>query len=173
MALTFFYQCRNFTTARSTKFHLEVHSSSGADVTIWLPSDFRGVIHRSSHCKRATFSSGFTNRIMSNVELTQSRRPSVITAFQTSTQSGESPYSDIYVSNPVYSEDDKWFGAGDMEEDEVLVHTSGQVTFRMWDVQRGEPEARYKETCKRMFGFGWCMKRSPEVTIDWDFLLDD
>ena len=111
---------------------------------------------------------------MRNVQLTQSRRPSVISAFQTSPDSGDQPYSDIYISDPIFQEDDKWYGGvSEMEEDEVIVHTAGQVTFRMWDIHRGEPEARYKETCKRMFGFGWCMKRSPEVTIDWDFLLED
>ncbi|KAI0761450.1 hypothetical protein BC629DRAFT_1294740 [Irpex lacteus] len=127
--------CRNFTTARSTKFSLEVHSSSNADITVWLPSDFRGHIHRSSHCKRVSFSAGFTNRIMQNLH--------------------------------------HGLGLGAMEEDEVVIHTAGQVTFRMWDIHRGEPEMRAKEACKRMFGFGWCTKRSPEVAIDWDFLLED
>ncbi|PSR81925.1 hypothetical protein PHLCEN_2v6220 [Hermanssonia centrifuga] len=164
-------QCRNYTTARSTKFHLEVHSSSSADITVWLPSDFKGHIHRSSHCRRVGFSAGFTNRIMRNVHLTQSRRPSVVSAYSNSQQESY-PYADIYISdsNP-YDDADKWYGG--MEEDEVVVHTAGQVTFRMWDIHRGEPEARCKEACRRMFGLGWCTKRSPEVAIDWDFLLDD
>ena len=164
----FYAQCRNFTTARSTKFHLEVHSASSADITVWLPSDFRGHIHRSAHCKRVGFSAGFTNRILRNVLLTQSRRPSVVSAYQSS----ENPYSDIYISRP--QQEEKWHGGvGEMEEDEVIVHTAGQVTFRMWDIDRNEPEARCKEACKRMFGLGWCSKRTPEVNIDWDFLLDD
>ena len=58
-------------------------------------------------------------------------------------------------------------------EDEVVVETAGTVTFRMWDIHRGEPEARCREACKRAFGLGWCSKRSPEVAIDWDFLLED
>lgn len=83
-------------------------------------------------------------------------------------------YADIYVADLSPQQEDKWNGGMiDMEEDEVIIHTAGHVSFRMWDIHRGEPEARCKETCKRMFSLGWCMKRSPEVTIDWDFLLDD
>lgn len=55
-------QCRNF---QRSKFFLEVVADS-SDVTIWLPSDFKGQIQ----CKgRPTFSAGFTNRIMRNVRL--------------------------------------------------------------------------------------------------------
>ena len=164
-------QCRNFTTARSAKFHLEVYASSDADITVWLPSDFKGHIHRSAHCQRASFSAGFTNRILRNVQLTQSRRPSVVSGLA----SPDQPYSDVYICAPdpaAGPREDKWYG-GVAEEDEVVVHTAGQVTFRMWDVDRGEPEARCREACKRIFGFGWCAKRSAEVAIDWDFLLED
>jgi hypothetical protein len=84
-------------------------------------------------------------------------------------------YSDIYVadSDSELEREKLPCGLSGAEEDEVVIHTGGQVTFRMWDIHRGEPEARAKETCKRIFGFGWCTKRSPEVAIDWDFLLDD
>jgi len=166
--------CRNFLPTRTTKFHLEVHSPSNADVTIWLPSDFKGHIHRSARCRKISFSAGFTNRIMQNVCLTQSRRPSIV-----STTDGTTfQYSDIYISDDagVYSEKEKWnagYISGGAEEDEVVVHTLGQVTFRMWDIHRGEPEVRCREACKRVFGLGWCAKRAPEVAIDWDFLLED
>ncbi|KAI0691013.1 hypothetical protein BC835DRAFT_1407360 [Cytidiella melzeri] len=167
--------CRNFTTARSTKFHLEVHSSSSADITVWLPSDFRGHIHRSSHCKRVSFSAGFTNRIMQNVQLTQSRRPSVMSSLTYPGDNDLYAYADIYVadSDSEFEREKLGNGLSIVEEDEVVIHTAGQVTFRMWDIHRGEPEVRAKEACKRMFGFGWCTKRSPEVAIDWDFLLED
>ena len=158
-------QCRSFMPSRQTKFRLEVHSTSSADVTVWLPSDFKGHIHRSSSCRKVSFSAGFTNRIMKNVCLTQSRRPSVV-----STSSGVPRYSDIYISDVDPYQMEK---LGGLEEDEVIVDTSGSVTFRMWDIHRGEPEARCKEACKRMFGFGWCAKRNNEVEIDWDFLLED
>ena len=79
-------------------------------------------------------------------------------------------YSDIYISDVDPYQMEKFGGS---EEDEVIVHTSGSVTFRMWDIHRGEPEARCKEVCKRMFGLGWCAKRNNEVEIDWDFLLED
>ncbi|CCM05045.1 uncharacterized protein FIBRA_07247 [Fibroporia radiculosa] len=161
--------CRNFLPARRTKFRLEVHSSSDADVTIWLPSDFKGHIHRSEKCRRISFSAGFTNRIMRNAHLTQSRRPSVVSMSDHTMHQ----FSDIYVSDDpgVFSEKEHLYGSA--EQDEVVVHTAGHVTFRMWDIHRGEPEARCREACKRVFGLGWCSKRSQEVAIDWDFLLDD
>lgn len=80
-------------------------------------------------------------------------------------------YSDIYISDADPYQTEKLGSA--VEEDEVIVHTSGHVTFRMWDIHRNEPEVRCKEACKRMFGLGWCAKRNNEVEIDWDFLLED
>ncbi|KAI0806911.1 hypothetical protein C8Q74DRAFT_1312907 [Fomes fomentarius] len=162
--------CRKFTPARTTKFKLDVHSASSSELTIWLPSDFKGHIHRSSACKKVSFSAGFTNRIMQNVCLTQSRRPSVVSM-------SDHRFSEIYVSDgrPLDSEKYPSYGAvkGPWDEDEVVVETTGPVTFRMWDIHRGEPEGRCREACKRAFGLGWCSKRSPEVAIDWDFLLED
>ncbi|KAI0792822.1 hypothetical protein C8Q75DRAFT_849295 [Abortiporus biennis] len=168
--------CRNFTPARPTKFRLELHSSEDADITVWLPSDFKGHIHRSSACKRVSFSAGFTNRIMQNVYLTQSRRPSVVSVSENEKNAAMTRYADIYISdaadrNPYQQE--KWTVGSSPDEDEVFVHTTGTVTFRMWDVHTGEPEAKCREACKRMFGLGWCAKRSPEHSSDWDFLLED
>lgn len=54
--------------------------------------------------------------------------------------------------------------------DDVVVCTQGRVEFRMWDIHTGCPESLGKETWKRMFR---CGKKTPETTIDWDFLLDD
>jgi hypothetical protein len=45
-----------------SRFQLEVVSDS-ADVTIWIPSDFKGRIF---YTGKAKFSSGFVNRIMQN-----------------------------------------------------------------------------------------------------------
>ncbi|KAH9948112.1 hypothetical protein B0H21DRAFT_882681 [Amylocystis lapponica] len=166
--------CRNFLPTRTTKFHLEVYSPSSTDTTIWLPSDFKGRIHRSATCRKTSFSAGFTNRILQNVCLTQSRRPSVVSMSDRSMHN-----TDIYISDEEWlygSEKQGWgtgMGSGEPDEDEVIVHTAGQVTFRMWDIHRGEPETRCKEACKRVFGLGWCSTRTPEVAIDWDFLLDD
>ncbi|KAK7035755.1 hypothetical protein R3P38DRAFT_2908887 [Favolaschia claudopus] len=57
--------CRNY---YHSKFEMEVRAST-SDITIWLPSDFKGVIH----CpKSTTFSAGFVNRIMSSVRLNDS-----------------------------------------------------------------------------------------------------
>lgn len=169
-------QCRNFTPTRSTKFHLEVYSSAAADITVWLPSDFKGRIHRSAVCRKTSFSAGFTNRIMRNACLTQSRRPSLVSTSDCSALQ----YPDIYISDKdaahaSTTEKACWAAAmaSEADEDEVVVHTSGQVTFRMWDIHRAEPEARCKEACKRVFGLGWCAKQPSELEIDWDFLLDD
>lgn len=40
-----------------------------SDVTVWLPSDFKGQIY---HSGKATFSAGFINRILRNVRLNES-----------------------------------------------------------------------------------------------------
>lgn len=39
-----------------------------SDVTLWVPSDFKGHIH---HTGKAAFSPGFVNRIMRNVRLNE------------------------------------------------------------------------------------------------------
>lgn len=49
------------------KFYLEIQATV-SNVTIWLPSDFRGHIH---HSGKASFSAGFVNRIMANVSLNE------------------------------------------------------------------------------------------------------
>jgi len=53
--------------ARS-KFYLEIQGGA-SDVTVWLPSDFKGHIH---HSGKATFSAGFVNRILRQVRLNES-----------------------------------------------------------------------------------------------------
>ncbi|KAF5379870.1 hypothetical protein D9757_007209 [Collybiopsis confluens] len=55
--------CRNFSRC---KFYLEVQASM-SDVTLWLPSDFKGRIRYSGAAK---FSCGFVNRVMPNVYFT-------------------------------------------------------------------------------------------------------
>ncbi|KAJ7702233.1 hypothetical protein B0H17DRAFT_1043285 [Mycena rosella] len=56
--------CRSYCRA---KFDLEVRAST-SDITIWLPSDFKGHIH----CpKTTTFSAGFINRVMGSVRLNE------------------------------------------------------------------------------------------------------
>ncbi|KIK63526.1 hypothetical protein GYMLUDRAFT_40569 [Collybiopsis luxurians FD-317 M1] len=55
--------CRNFSRCH---FYLEVQASM-SDVTLWLPSDFKGRIQYSG---KAKFSSGFVNRVMPNVYFT-------------------------------------------------------------------------------------------------------
>jgi hypothetical protein len=58
----------------------------------------------------------------------------------------------------------------DSSEDDIVVSTRGRITFRMWDIQTCAPENGQVEVLKRMFGR---VKKAPETTIDWDFLLDD
>jgi hypothetical protein len=56
--------CRNFPRS---KFYLEVMAET-SDITIWLPSDFKGQIH---HTGKPRFSAGFVNRILKNVRLNE------------------------------------------------------------------------------------------------------
>jgi len=119
--------CRN---TPQSKFYLDIRAAS-SNVTVWLPSDFRGRVH---HTGRAVFSAGFVNRIMQHVRLNDA------------------------VCNDI------------SEEDEVVVCTRGQITFRMWDVQTRMPENPQKEAFRRLFG---CTRKSPTTTFDWDFLLED
>lgn len=113
------------------KFYLEVRAKT-SNVTVWLPSDFKGHIR---HSGRASYSAGFVNRILSNVR---------------------------------FNEDtlDQW------DTDEVVVDTTGAVTFRMWDVRAAAPENSRKETLKRMFR-GSQKPEGVRRGINWDFLLDD
>lgn len=62
--IDFIQQCRSF----PSKFYLEVLAET-SDVTVWLPSDFKGQIH---HSGKATFSPCFTKRILRNVRLNES-----------------------------------------------------------------------------------------------------
>jgi hypothetical protein len=119
--------CRS---AASSRFYLELRALS-SDITVWLPSDFKGRIH---HTGRANFSAGFVNKIMGNVT-----------------------FNDDFFCDP-------------STDDVVAVSTSGDVTFRMWDVRTCSPEVPHKEAMRRIFG---CGRRAPETTINWDFLLED
>ncbi|KAF8955438.1 hypothetical protein BDZ97DRAFT_1857749 [Flammula alnicola] len=56
--------CRNFPRS---KFYLEVLAET-SDVTIWLPSDFKGQIH---HSGKPDFSAGFINKILRNARLNE------------------------------------------------------------------------------------------------------
>ncbi|KAF8352264.1 hypothetical protein F5887DRAFT_1068604 [Amanita rubescens] len=114
----------------SSRFYLELRASS-SDVTVWLPSDFKGRIH---HTGKANFSAGFVNKIMRNVNFND----------------------DLFYDQCI--------------EDEVVVYTTGHVTFRMWDVRTCSPEIPHKEAMRRMFG---CNRKAPETPINWDFLLED
>jgi hypothetical protein len=59
-------QCR--AGISSSWFYLKLRASS-FDVTLWLPSDFKGQIH---HTGKANFSAGFMNKIMRNVSFNDS-----------------------------------------------------------------------------------------------------
>ncbi|KAF8061596.1 hypothetical protein FPV67DRAFT_1452513 [Lyophyllum atratum] len=56
--------CRLYPRSR---FYLEVQAGT-SDITVWLPSDFKGQIH---HTGKACFSAGFTNRILQNARLNE------------------------------------------------------------------------------------------------------
>ncbi|TRM59931.1 hypothetical protein BD626DRAFT_436491 [Schizophyllum amplum] len=56
--------CRN---VPRTRFCLEVAAST-SEVTVWLPSDFRGSI---THAGKATFSAGFVNEVLPSARINQ------------------------------------------------------------------------------------------------------
>ncbi|KAJ7063516.1 hypothetical protein C8F01DRAFT_80577 [Mycena amicta] len=51
-----------------SKFELEVRAST-SDVTIYLPSDFKGVIHGHKSAKSVKYSDGFVNKILANARM--------------------------------------------------------------------------------------------------------
>jgi hypothetical protein len=57
-------QCRSVSRCR---FFVDIRTTA-SNVTVWLPSDFRGHIRCSS---RPTFSAGFVNRMMANVRVNE------------------------------------------------------------------------------------------------------
>ncbi|EAU88095.1 hypothetical protein CC1G_11518 [Coprinopsis cinerea okayama7 len=57
--------CR--TVSSRSRFYLEIQADA-SDVTVWLPSDFKGQIHYGG---KASFSAGFVNRIMRNVRFNE------------------------------------------------------------------------------------------------------
>ncbi|KAA1471366.1 hypothetical protein DENSPDRAFT_858889 [Dentipellis sp. KUC8613] len=131
-------------------FFLAVHSSSAAPVTLYLPSDFSGIIRIPSpdtQRQKVSFSAGFSNHILPRVRFTSSTRM----------QSTE--------------------GEGD-SLDEVEVFALGPITLRMWDVAEGAPEKASREVWRRLLKRSSSThvahkNRERQPAIDWDFLLDD
>ena len=70
------------------------------------------------------------------------------------------------MSNVRFNEgiDEKWTG------DEVIVHTQGIVTFRVWDIHTHAAENVHMEKLKRLFNLS---RKTSGRHIDWDFLLND
>ncbi|PPQ75449.1 hypothetical protein CVT24_013332 [Panaeolus cyanescens] len=173
--------CRNLP---SSKFYLEVMADT-SDVTIYLPSDFKGSIHISSP-KSTKFSSGFVNRILKNARMgplkSKSHSKSTSPASRSSSPSSRSSSSALRLTqlqddSDDDSDDDDSYNYNDGEsddtmvyEDEVVVNTRGRVMFRMWDIRTGCVENTGREGLKRLFG---CSRKAPEMPIDWDCLLKD
>ena len=149
-------KCRK--SARSP-FVLYVQSSSLAPVTLYLPSDFCGVIRLPAHTavahaakQKVSFSAGFTNRILPRARLSTLR--------------------------VLDQEPDECDGHG---LDEVEIDAPGPVSLRMWDVCEGAPERVAREAWRRMLQRACAKKnlcgdakhRSRQRGIDWDFLLED
>jgi len=133
-----------------TPFHLSVHSSSAAPVTLYLPSDFCGKIFFSSSQPKVSLSSGFRNTVVPRVQFARisGSRDKMMETF----------------------DDD---GA-----DEVEIHAVGPITLRMWDVVEGAPESVAREAWRKMCRRATSSKslrteQRNRQAIDWDFLLDD
>ncbi|KDQ59595.1 hypothetical protein JAAARDRAFT_626254 [Jaapia argillacea MUCL 33604] len=160
--------CRQFSSR--TPFHLTVHApSSKSDVTLYLPSDFKGRIVLSSSTSTSpsppTLSAGFTNHILRNAII--------------HSRSTTSPPHPDFNFQP---ESDCYHSKGYDDEVRVELNGGGNVKLRMWDVTTGEVEKKGKEVWKKMFGgSGKCCggcgagitpgARRPGG--EWDFLLDD
>ena len=146
-ALIFFVQCRQ---SSRTPFHLSVHSSSSAPVTLCLPSDFCGKIYLSSSQSKVSLSPGFTNNVLSRVRFARAPSP----------------------------EEKKLNQLDEDASDEVEIHTAGQITLRIWDVVEGAPERVAREAWRKMCRRAISSKnlraeQRARQAMDWDFLLDD
>ena len=132
-------------TSHRCAFYLQVASAS--DVTVWLPSDFDGIISLQSKSgsggrPRLCISPGFSNHILKSAKFYLDGRIS----------GGES-------------------GADSTDGlDLVDITTSGTVHLKMWDVQTSAPEVKSKETFVKFFGL---TKKKPTNCLNWDFLLED
>lgn len=57
--------------------------------------------------------------------------------------------------------------------DQLTVATSGNITFRVWDVFTKAPEVQQKRDVWRKI-FGGAERKSPTTpTWNWDFLIED
>ncbi|TFY74342.1 hypothetical protein EWM64_g9670 [Hericium alpestre] len=135
-------------------FFLSVHASSAAPVTLYLPSDFSGVI-RIPSCdssrQKISLSAGFSNHILPRVRF----------------MSSSSPHTCQEAQNV---------------HDEVEIFASGPITLRMWNVVDGMPEKATREVFRRLLkcassthvsGPPKAKDREQQRVIDWDFLLED
>jgi hypothetical protein len=115
-------------------------------VTVWLPSDFDGIIylqskHGSGSRAKLCISPGFSNHILKNAKLYFDGQRSV--------ESGVNSTDGF---------------------DLVDITTSGTIHLKMWDVRTSAPEVKSKETFAKFFGLN---KRKPTNHHNWDFLLED
>jgi hypothetical protein len=133
-----------------TPFHLAVHSSSSAPVTLCLPSDFCGKIYLSSSQSKVTLSPGFTNNVISRVRFARLPSP----------------------------EEKRMNRFSEDGSDEVEIHATGLITLRIWDVVEGAPERVAREAWRKMCRRAISSKslrgeQRARQAVDWDFLLDD
>ena len=116
-------------------FHLEVAGGS-SDVTIWIPSNFKGFILYGTGASQITFSAAVVTNILPNA----------------------------CVNRPVPK---GWNG------DLVEIRTSGNISFRVWDIFSKAPEEPQKlHGWRKMFG-GAEKRPPPTPTWNWDFLIED
>ncbi|KAI0261058.1 hypothetical protein BC834DRAFT_973005 [Gloeopeniophorella convolvens] len=133
-----------------TPFLLTVCSTAEAPVTLYLPSDFSGIIRFSSSSPKVSFSAGFKNHILPRVRFARAS-------------------DSQYKAADEYEED----GA-----DEVEIFATGHITLRVWDVLEGSLESpargTWRKMCRRAINSKSMRPEQRTVqAIDWDFLLED
>ncbi|KAI0045151.1 hypothetical protein FA95DRAFT_1495930, partial [Auriscalpium vulgare] len=142
-------------------FFLFVHSSSTAPVTLYLPSDFCGVIRLPSRKQNVSLSPSFSARVLPRVH------------WRSAGGAGSMRKSSLF-------EDEDEHGRAD----EVEVCAAGPLTLRVWDVVEGAPERPARESWRKMVKRATSrgnirqqaqqqQQQQQQQAIDWDFLLDD
>ena len=140
----FLVQCRQ---SSRTPFHLSVHSSSSAPVTLCLPSDFCGKICLSSSQSKVSLSPGFTNNVISRVRFARL------------------PNSEEKKMDEDASDEVEIHGAG---------HITLRIWDVVEGAPERVAREAWRKMCRRAISSkNLRAEQRARQAMDWDFLLDD